>query len=120
MEPNIDKYASGWSQRAESERAACIEREKTARERLSALAQHLASRHGASRVSLIGSLARATFRRDSDVDLLVWGLPENAAVRAAREASDLMGIPVDLLRAEDLRDDWLSYHERHGRVLHER
>jgi uncharacterized protein len=60
---------------------------------------HLAERHGATDVRLIGSVARGEARADSDVDLLVtWregtSLLDQAALKLELEA--LLGREVDL------------------------
>ena len=71
-------------------------------------------RHGIKRLSLFGSVLRADFRTDSDIDVLVEFLPERrigfiglAAVE--RELSALVGRKVDLRTPNDLsryfRDD---------------
>ena len=53
--------------------------------------------HGAREVYVFGSAAEGRLRDDSDVDLAVTGLPPRVFFRAAAEAWDAMGRPVDLL-----------------------
>ena len=60
---------------------------------------HIAARHGASQVRLIGSVARGEARPDSDVDLLVtWNegtsLMDHAALML--ELEDLLGRKLDI------------------------
>ena len=57
---------------------------------------------GASEVFVFGSLVKGKLRPHSDVDMAVSGLPPRVYFSAVRQASDLMGRPVDLV---DLDDD---------------
>jgi predicted nucleotidyltransferase len=83
-----------------------MERSKARAERVRAavpeLARELAKR-GATRVVLVGSLARAdVYNEDTDVDLIVWGLAMGDAYEAGCDLSKLvdarMGvIPEDII-----------------------
>ena len=77
------------------------------RERRSALLD--ASRnHGAHDVRVFGSVARRDERPDSDIDLLVELDPERTLldlVAFGREASEILGMPVDVATADMLPDD---------------
>lgn len=53
---------------------------------------------------LIGSLAWAGFGAHSDVDVVVAGLDAEAVTRLGASLLARAGIPVDLLRLEDLPD----------------
>lgn len=67
----------------------------------------LCRRHGVNRLSLFGSVLRADFGPDSDVDVLVEFLPGVRCgligmARLQRELSELIGRPVDLRTPKDL------------------
>jgi predicted nucleotidyltransferase len=73
----FDSYIAAWRERrARNERARV-----DARERAMALARELAdvlvTRYGASRVVLVGSLARGDFAPGSDIDLAAEGVPDD-------------------------------------------
>jgi len=104
--------------RARQAELAARDRERCARAALPELLRLLVDRYGARRVTLIGSLAEGRFAQRSDVDLLVEGLTLDQMLRAWNEASDLAGLPIDLVRAETVTPGWLAYHERYGKVLH--
>lgn len=60
---------------------------------------HLAAKHGATQVRLIGSVARGEARPDSDVDLLVtWAAGTSLFSQAALmgELENLLGRKVDI------------------------
>ncbi len=64
--------------------------------------------HGIHNVRVFGSTVRGTDRADSDIDLLVRsahpiGLLAQARIQA--QASDLLGIPVDLVFDDAIRPD---------------
>ena len=110
---DVERYLSGWRDRArrESEEADAAERRaRAAVPEVAAILRH----HGARAIWLIGSLPRGTFRPQSDLDFLVEGLAEGEVARAAREAVDAVGIEVDVLRMESLDPAWRAYHQRHG------
>lgn len=77
------------------------------RERRAALLD--ASRnHGARDVRVFGSVARREERPDSDIDLLVELDPERTLldlVAFGREASEILGMPVDVATPDMLPDD---------------
>lgn len=49
------------------------------------MAGSVLSRHGADQVILYGSMARGTYRPDSDIDICVQGLPSQNFFRAMAE-----------------------------------
>jgi predicted nucleotidyltransferase len=67
----------------------------------------IAGRHHARDVRVFGSVARGTDRPDSDLDLLVT-FDEDASLldQAAliRELEDVLGLPVDVVSADALRE----------------
>lgn len=63
--------------------------------------------HGAHDVRVFGSVARQDERPDSDIDLLVELDPERTLldlVAFGREASEILGMPVDVATADMLPD----------------
>lgn len=60
-----------------------------------AIAAMLRQRFGTSRVVLFGSLARARFATDLEIDLAVAGLALVDYYRAIAEASKLSAFPID-------------------------
>lgn len=66
----------------------------------------LAERRGARNVRVFGSVARGEDRDDSDIDLLVdldGGVGLVALAGLAREFSELLGVPVDVVPADTLK-----------------
>lgn len=116
-----DPYLEAWRARS---RAASARATAWRAERLldaTRAARELVEQLGARRVLLFGSLARGTATPESDIDLWVEGLPENAfldAVSLTRQ--HITATEVDVVRAEWAR---ASVRERalgEGVVLHER
>lgn len=56
---------------------------------------------GATKVVLFGSLLDESFHEQSDMDLAVWGLPENLYFKAVTQLQGIAGFEVDLVEAED-------------------
>lgn len=76
------------------------------RERRAALLDASQS-HGARDIRVFGSVARHDERHDSDIDLLVELEPERTLldlVAFGREASEILGMPVDVATADMLPD----------------
>lgn len=74
-----------------------------------------ARRHGAVDVRVFGSVARGQDRPGSDVDLLVTFTPDATLfdlVEFESEVSDILGVGVDVVSANGLRDD-------HARIVAE-
>jgi len=64
-----------------------------------------AARHGATNVRIFGSVARGEDSESSDLDLLVDVRPNTSLldlVKLQHDIEDALGIPVDVLTAEDL------------------
>ena len=74
----------------------------TARE----IAAELKTRFSATRVVLFGSLARHEFHPWSDIDIAVWGIPENLYFRAVAFACGYSGtFKVELVDGADCTAD---------------
>jgi uncharacterized protein len=56
---------------------------------------------GATKVFLFGSLLNESFYERSDMDLAVWGLPENLYFKAVAQLHGISGFEVDLVEAEN-------------------
>lgn len=84
--------------------------------RVRSAAAILRTRYGAKRVILFGSLAHeAWYAADSDVDLAVEGLADDAIWRAWRAVEEIIGDrPVDLVEVETARESLRSAIERTG------
>ena len=75
----------------------------------------IARRHGARNLRVFGSTARGQARPDSDIDLLVDLEPSGTLLDLAafrREASDLLGQPVDVATIDMLREPARTEAER--------
>jgi predicted nucleotidyltransferase len=79
-------------------------------------AQRLRDQFGARRVVLFGStVERSLFTRWSDVDLAVWGVPPEQFYEAVAAVTSLhVGIPVDLVDAEQCGEDIKKTIEQEG------
>lgn len=66
-------------------------------------ARFLARKYKVKKVVLFGSLIRGMYRRDSDIDLAVAGLPKNLFLKVSVEVEELIKIPVDLKLIEEAR-----------------
>ena len=66
---------------------------------------------GATQVAVFGSLAeQENFSKWSDIDIAVWGIPNDKYFRAASVASDISGLfKVDLVDFENCKG---MFHER--------
>ena len=60
---------------------------------------------GATNVAVFGSLAETnSFSKWSDIDIAVWGIPNNRYIRASSRASDISGLfKVDLVDFENCK-----------------
>ncbi len=58
-------------------------------------------RLGATKVILFGSLLKESLHEQSDMDLAVWGLPEDLYFKAVAQLQGIAGFEVDLVEAED-------------------
>jgi len=82
------------------------------------LAQLLVDRYGATRVLLLGSLARGEFGRGSDIDLAVEGVPPEVFFAAGAELErEARGVAVDLVPLESASAFFRAEVARDGVVL---
>lgn len=79
----------------------------------------LAADFGVTRVVLFGSIARGTARPESDVDLLVEGLPIERLIEATVRADRLLAeASAELVPAERVRPEVLTRALAEGILLH--
>jgi predicted nucleotidyltransferase len=67
----------------------------------------IAAKHGARKIRIFGSVARDEADSESDLDLLVEFLPGSTLLSQSamiRELEDLLGIKVDVVSDQGLRD----------------
>lgn len=67
----------------------------------------IAAKHGARKVRIFGSVARGEADSECDLDLLVEFLPGSTLLSQSamiRELEDLLGIKVDVVSDQGLRD----------------
>ena len=76
-------------------------------------------RYGAKRILLFGSLCRSgRFHSDSDIDLVVEGIPVKDVTRAAADLMMAMDWPTDLKPLEEVSDFFRSRIVEEGEVLY--
>ncbi|HUP24743.1 MAG TPA: nucleotidyltransferase domain-containing protein [Thermoanaerobaculia bacterium] len=72
-----------------------------------------------ARLWLIGSLAHGGWGVRSDLDLVVQGLDRRRELALWRALSERLGVPVDLMRLEDLPATFQARVRAEGKLLHE-
>jgi predicted nucleotidyltransferase len=114
FEPYVRAWRERWARDAERDGEAAAAARALA-DRLAAL---LCERFGIRRVVLAGSLARGEFRRGSDIDLAVEGLPPGELFRAGAALEERAGdVAVDLVPIESASPEYLARLGREGIVL---
>jgi predicted nucleotidyltransferase len=115
----FDSYIHAWQERWRRERRANSAAGRSARAIARRVARLLVQRYGARRVVLCGSLARGDFRRGSDIDLAVEGVPAarffQASAAAARAAGEF---EIDVAPIESATQRYREGLSREGIVLH--
>lgn len=79
-----------------------------------------AQRYGARRLVLFGSRARGDFHQRSDIDLAVYGMPEDSRGAFWMEAEDLPTLlKLDIVHiSPDMNPDFLQNIEKDGVTLY--
>lgn len=95
--------------RAREEQAAWARRATEVRSGLHSEIEAAAAARSFRRAWLIGSLAWDYWGRDSDVDLVVEGMTDEASSAWQTQLTGALGVHVDVLRLETLPD---SFRER--------
>jgi predicted nucleotidyltransferase len=115
----FESYVRAWRERWRKDRRADAAAARRARATADEIARLLVRRYGARRVTLCGSLPRGDFRRGSDIDLAVEGIPDDrffaAGAAAARAGGEL---EVDLVPVESSTRQYREWLSREGTVLH--
>jgi predicted nucleotidyltransferase len=79
------------------------------------IARELGDRFSAQKVILFGSVARGIIHKRSDIDLAVWGIPQEDFYRAVAFAAGYSkDWKVDLVDAEDCRESLKQSISRDG------
>lgn len=115
----FEPFLQAWRERWRRQDAEAAVRATEALRTAERLAQSLIERHGARRVWLTGSLARGSeFRVDSDIDLVVEGVPDAGFFRAdAAIAREAYPFEVDLVPFESATEAFKAELERDGWLL---
>ena len=104
MEKVDSKYLEIWRNRFETQKVKSLALANSARVDLPKAIENL-RHYGAKRILLYGSLCRAgQFQQNSDIDLVVEGIPPHHFIRAASDLMMTMDWPIDLKPFEDLDD----------------
>ena len=72
---------------------------------------------GATDVFLFGSAAKGEYRKGSDIDLAVSGLPPEKYYYAVGEMMTVLRHPVDLIDL-DVKNEFTEYLSTHGELHH--
>jgi uncharacterized protein len=115
----LSSYEAGWlaRDRARAQEGAAWRARIEAR--LPQVVRLLSEDFGATRVLPFGSLARGTAGPESDVDLLVDGLPLERLIQATAHADRLLAeANADLVPADRVRPEVLSRALTEGILLH--
>lgn len=116
---DLSSYAAGWRARERASREHDAAWRSRIEARLAQVVRMLAEDFGATRILLFGSLARGTATQESDVDLLVEGLPLERLIEATVRANRLLAeASVDLVPADRIRPEVLTRALAEGVVLH--
>lgn len=115
----FDSYIHAWRERWRQERRADVTVAQRARTTARRVAHLLVRRYGARRVVLCGSLARGDFRRGSDIDLAVEGMPAERFFEASAAATKAAGeFEIDVVPIESATRRYRKWLAEEGIVLH--
>lgn len=113
--------ARAWRQRFCRERSDLAHGREASLAQAEACAHLLGERFGASRVYLLGSLAREHgFHASSDIDLAAWGLASDDLLTALDALYSLTDRDVDLVRLEEATPSFAEHATTTGRLLYGR
>jgi predicted nucleotidyltransferase len=116
----FDPYIRAWRERWRQEHRADTAIARSARATARKVARLLVRRYGARRVVLCGSLARGDFRRGSDIDLAVDGVPAERFFEASAAAARAAGrFDVDVVPIESATPRYREWLADEGVVLHD-
>lgn len=82
----------------------------------------LRDKHTVNRVILIGSLVKGRVHENSDIDIVVEGLPSKEYINTLTELWDMLpaGVPLNLIPLEDAFTSMKEKALKEGKVLYER
>lgn len=116
---DLSSYAAGWRARDRARAQEEVAWRARIEARLPQVVRLLAEDFGATRVLLFGSLARGTAGPESDVDLLVDGLPLERLIEATARADRLLAeANADLVPGDRVRPEVLTRALAEGILLH--
>jgi predicted nucleotidyltransferase len=116
---DLSSYVAGWHARERARLQEAARWRTRVQARLPQVARMLAEDFGVTRVLLFGSLARGAARPESDVDLLVEGLPLERLIEATVRADrPLAEASADLVPADRVRPEVLTRALAEGILLH--
>lgn len=96
MPDRLAPYVEAWKRRRSEEEEADQRRREEAWDEARKAARLLVDEFGVRRVVAFGSLAAGRFRRGSDIDLAVEGLPPERFFRADARLAWELAVPIDL------------------------
>ncbi len=115
----LSSYAAGWLARERARHKNQARWRARIEARLPGVARMLAEKFDATRVLLFGSVARGAARPESDVDLLVEGLPMERVIEATVRADRLLAeASADPVPADRARPEVLTRALAEGILLH--
>ena len=122
MDARFQPYIEAWIKRLDEQNKEVAKRTEAAQALLPNLVKVLSQEYNAQRVTLVGSLARGDFDLESDIDLVVQGVPENqffqacAAVNRAAESFWVDVVPYEsansLMRRRQDEEGIVLYAEK--------
>jgi uncharacterized protein len=114
----FDSYIAAWRERRARDERARLEARAAAMVLARELADVLVTRYGATRVVLVGSLARGDFAPGSDIDLAAEGVPDDRFFAAGADLEARSGgVSVDLVPLESATSAYRQRVEEEGIVL---
>jgi predicted nucleotidyltransferase len=114
----LNGYVEGFKARAASEAARRRELQARAGGVVSRWVERLRVIPEVRRVVLYGSLAKGTFDKGSDIDLVVEGLPRELHFRIWSELEDGESFRLDLHRWEELAEGFRQLVQSYGKLLY--
>ena len=122
----IQEYKRYWTKKKLKEQNSLTEKKQKMIEMAQKTALLLAQKYHIKKVYLIGSLVgSSTFDENSDIDLVVQGLPDENYFRALGDlykilTPDLKDVQIDLIPYEDAEGSLIHHTIQNGEILFER
>lgn len=117
---DIARYAEGLITRLRARATVVQARQAELQRQAGIAAGHLADLPGVTRVWLFGSVAWGGMHEESDLDLMIEGLPAGMWSTATAIVEQHVAINVDLLRTEALEAAFVERVRREGVLIYER